>query len=106
MLARSARELVNGRSSLRRIRELRDRNDADGFSRELWREMAALGWTGIVIPEEFGGAGLGYMDQMVVLEEMGRGLMPEPFLSTVLLGTNALLLGGSAAQKKDVLPKV
>jgi acyl-CoA dehydrogenase len=106
MLARSAREFVTGRSSLRRIRELRDRNDADGFSRDLWREMAALGWLGIVIPEEFGGAGLGWLDQMVVLEEMGRGLMPEPFVSTVLLGTTALLLGGSAAQKKEHLPKI
>lgn len=106
MLARSAREFVSGRSSLRRIRELRDRNDADGFSRDLWREMAALGWLGIVIPEEFGGAGLGWLDQMVVLEEMGRGLMPEPFVSTVLLGTPALLLGGSAAQKKEHLPKI
>ncbi len=106
MLARSAREFVAGRSSLRRIRELRDRNDADGFSRDLWREMAALGWLGIVIPEEFGGAGLGYMDQMTVLEQMGRGLMPEPFVSTVLLGTTALLLGGSDAQKKEHLPKI
>ncbi len=106
LLARTAREFVAGRSSLRRIRQLRDANDADGFSRELWREMAALGWLGIVIPEELGGAGLGHMDQMVVLEEMGRGLMPEPFVSTVLLGTTALLLGGSAAQKKEHLPKV
>jgi alkylation response protein AidB-like acyl-CoA dehydrogenase len=105
-LARTAREFVAGRSSLRRIRQLRDSNDADGFSRELWREMAALGWLGIVIPEEHGGAGLGYMDQMVVLEEMGRGLLPEPFVSTVLLGTTALLLGGTAAQKKEHLPKV
>ena len=68
--------------------------------------MAELGWLGIVFPEEHGGAGLGYMDQMVVLEEMGRGLMPEPFLSTVLLGATALLLGGSAAQKKAHLPAV
>lgn len=105
-LARTAREFVSGRSSLRRVRELRDRGDADGFSRELWREMAALGWLGIVIPEDLGGAGLGYLDQMVVLEEMGRGLMPEPFVSTVLLGTTALLLGGSAAQKKEHLAKI
>jgi acyl-CoA dehydrogenase len=106
LLARTAREFVAGRSSLRRIRQLRDTNDADGFSRDLWREMAALGWLGIVIPEEHGGAALGYMDQMVVLEEMGRGLMPEPFVSTVLLGTTVLLLGGSAGQKKEHLPKV
>lgn len=106
MLARSARELVTGRSSLRRVRQLRDTNDADGFSRDLWREMGALGWLGITIPEELGGAGLGWMDQMVVLEEMGRGLMPEPFTSTVLLGSTALLLGGSEAQKKEHLPKI
>jgi alkylation response protein AidB-like acyl-CoA dehydrogenase len=106
LLARTAREFVSGRSSLRRIRELRDRNDADGFSRELWHEMAALGWLGIVIPEDLGGAGLGYLDQMVVLEEMGRGLMPEPFTSTVLLGATALVLGGSDAQRKEHLPKI
>jgi alkylation response protein AidB-like acyl-CoA dehydrogenase len=106
LLARTVREFVTRRSSLRRIRQLRDANDADGFSRDLWREMAALGWLGIVIPEEYGGAGLGFMDQMVVLEEMGRGLMPEPVVSTVLLGTTALLLGGSAAQKQEHLPKI
>ncbi len=105
-LARTAREFVSGRSSLRRIRALRDAGDADGFSRDLWREMAALGWLGIVIPEEYGGAGLGYLDQMVVLEELGRGLMPEPMLSTVLLGATAFLLGGSAAQKKGELPAI
>ncbi|MCC6765145.1 MAG: acyl-CoA dehydrogenase family protein [Deltaproteobacteria bacterium] len=106
MLARSAREFVSGRSSLRRVRQLRDGEDADGFSRDLWREMAALGWLGITVPEEFGGAGLGWTDQMVVLEEMGRGLMPEPFTSTVLLGATALLLGGSAAQKEEHLPAI
>jgi acyl-CoA dehydrogenase len=105
LLARTAREFVTGRSSLKRIRELRDRNDADGFSRELWREMAALGWLGITIPEPLGGAGLGWMDQMVVLEAMGRGLVPEPFVSTVLLGSS-LLLGGSAAQQKEYLPQI
>lgn len=73
MLARSAREFVGGRSSLRRVRELRDSGDADGFSRQLWREMAALGWLGITIPEAYGGAGLGWMEQMVVLEAMEIG---------------------------------
>ncbi|MEB2283247.1 MAG: hypothetical protein B6D46_05750 [Polyangiaceae bacterium UTPRO1] len=106
MLARSAREFVGGRSSLRRVRELRDSGDADGFSRQLWREMAALGWLGITIPEAYGGAGLGWMEQMVVLEAMGRGLMPEPFTSTVLLAANALLLGGSDAQKQAHLAPI
>jgi acyl-CoA dehydrogenase len=106
LLARTAREFVNGRSSLKRIRRLRDSGDADGFSRDLWSEMAALGWLGIVAPEEYGGAGLGWMELMVVLEEIGRGLMPEPMISTVLMGTSALLLGGSDAQKREHLPKI
>ena len=106
LLQRTAREFVSARSSVRRIRALRDRNDPDGFSRELWQEMAGLGWLGITLPETYGGAGLGAMEQMVVLEELGRGLMPEPMLSTVLLGANALLLGGSEAQKQAHLPGV
>ncbi len=106
LLARTAREFVNGRSSLKRIRRLRDTHDADGFSRELWREMAALGWLGIVVPEEYGGAALGWLELMVVLEEIGRGLMPEPMISTVLMGSSALLLAGTDAQKREHLPAV
>src|SRR5262252_3822795 len=106
LLQQTAREFVAGRSSLKRVRGLRDGNDPDGFSRALWTEMARLGWLGIVLPVEHGGLGLGYMDLMVVMEELGRGLIPEPMLSSVLLGANTLLLGGSDAQKKTHLPKV
>src|SRR6266850_1453619 len=106
LLRDTAREFVAGRPSLKRIRTLRDGADEDGFSRALWREMAQLGWTGIVLPEEYGGLGLGYMDLMPVMEELGRGLMPEPMLSSVLLGANAILLGGSAAQRAEYLPAV
>ena len=106
LLQQTAREFVAARSSLKRIRTLRDANDPDGFSRALWREMARLGWVGIVLPEEQGGLGLGYMDLMVVMEELGRGLMPEPMLSTVLLGATAILLGGSAEQRHEHLPAV
>jgi alkylation response protein AidB-like acyl-CoA dehydrogenase len=106
LLAHSAREFVRARSSVARVRTLRDGNDADGFSRELWQEMARLGWLGIVIPERCGGAGLGYVELTVVMEALGQGLMPEPMLSTVLLGGSALLLGGSATQQQDHLPRV
>jgi alkylation response protein AidB-like acyl-CoA dehydrogenase len=68
--------------------------------------MAELGWAGIVFPEDLGGAGLGYAELGVVLEEMGRTLTAHPILSTVLLAGNAILLGGNEAQKKDVLPAV
>ena len=105
LLQQTAREFVAARSSLKRIRALRDA-DPVGFSRELWAEMGRLGWTGIVLPVEHGGAGLGYLDLLVVMHELGRGLMPEPMLSTVLLGANAILLGGSPAQQAAELPAV
>src|SRR5881409_2761645 len=103
LLQQTAREFVAGRSSLKRVRSLRDGSDPDGFSRALWTEMARLGWLGIVLPVEHDGLGLGYLELMVVMEELGRGLMPEPMLSTVLLGGGALLLGGSAAQQQEHL---
>ena len=102
ILARTARELVTGRSPLRRVRELRE--DDVGFSRELWRAMAELGWLGIVVPEQYGGAGLGWTELAVVMEEAGRGLLPEPLVGSVLLATTAVLLAGSDAQKQAHLP--
>jgi acyl-CoA dehydrogenase len=102
ILARTAREFVSGRSPLRRVRELRE--DPLGFSRDLWTAMADLGWLGIVVPEQYGGAGLGWSDLAVVMEEAGRGLLPEPLVGSVLLATTAILLGGSEAQKQAHLP--
>ena len=106
LLQRSAHEFTSGKSSLRRIRELRDSETGEGFSRPLWQEMAALGWLGIQIPVSLGGAGLGATELSLVLGEMGRGLMPEPILSTVLLGANAILLGGDEAQQREHLPAI
>jgi len=103
-LQHTVREFVTQHSSTRRLRALRDARDVIGFSRSLWREMAKLGWLGIIFPEAHGGLGLGYTDLMVVLEELGRGLMPEPMLSTVLLGGTAVALGGTPAQQAEVLP--
>lgn len=105
LLQQTAAEFVRSKSSLKRIRALRDSGDRLGFSRDLWREMAGLGWTGIVLPEKYGGAGLGYSHLMVVMEELGRGLMPEPMIPTVF-AAEALLLGGSEAQKHALLPAV
>jgi alkylation response protein AidB-like acyl-CoA dehydrogenase len=105
LLQSSAADFVRSRSSLKRIRALRDSGDRDGFSRDLWHEMASLGWTGIVIPEKYGGSGLGYSHLMVVMEELGRGLMPEPMIPTTLAAA-ALLLGGSEDQRRELLPAV
>ena len=106
MIQETAREFVRERSPVAALRELRNTKDATGFSRSLWKEMAELGWAGIVVPEELGGAGLGYAELGVVLEETGRILMAHPLVSTVLLGGSAILLGGNETQKKDVLPSV
>jgi len=106
LLSKTAADFVAEHSPVARFRKLRDAKDATGFSRELWKEMAGLGWVGIPFPEEFGGAGLGFAELAVVLEQLGRKLAPEPFLSTVLLGGQALLLGGSDALKKEWLPRL
>jgi len=106
LLQATAREFVAGKAPLAHARALRDDPEGVGFSRALWREMAQLGWAGIVLPESYGGAGLGYVDLMVVMEELGRALVPEPMLSSVLLGANAVLLGGSEAQRAALLPGV
>src|SRR5215470_18326677 len=103
MIRTAARDFVGSRSSLRRVRGLRD---AGTHSPELWREMADLGWLGLTLPEDLGGSGLGHVAQMLVLEELGRGLAPEPFVSTILLGQTALLLGGSTAHRQELLPAV
>ncbi|HET9061671.1 MAG TPA: acyl-CoA dehydrogenase family protein, partial [Candidatus Binatia bacterium] len=106
ILKQSAADFVKKESPVSRVRKLRDERDPDGFSRVLWRKMAELGWQGMLIPEQYGGLSMGYVDLTCVLEECGRNLVPEPLLSTVALGANAVLLGGSEEQKRDVLPRV
>jgi len=103
LVARAARDFVAGRSSFKRVRGLRE---AGGFSRELWAQMAELGWLGLTIPEEFGGAGLGHVHAMLVAEELGRGLMPEPWIPTVAAGAAALQLAGSPEQQREHLPAI
>ncbi len=99
LLAKTAEDFVAEHSPVSRMRELRDKEDPVGFSRDLWREMAGLGWVGIPFPEELGGADMGLAELAVVMEALGRTLAPEPFLSTVLLGGQVLLRSGSEAQK-------
>lgn len=106
MLSKTAHEFIRERAPAARIRTFRDSGDELGFSREIWTEMAELGWLGLQIPEEYDGLGLGFFDLCVVLEQSGRELMPEPFVSTLLLGTQTLLLGGTEAQKQAFLPAI
>ena len=106
LLRQTAADFVAQNAPVSRLRRLRDSNDPAGFSLELWKKMAELGWPGIVIPEEYGGLGLGLAEFAVVLEQLGAALAPEPFVSSVLLGAGPVLLAGSEEQKKAVLPAV
>ena len=106
LLKETAAEFMQEKAPASHMRELRDTKDELGFSRSLWKEMAELGWTGILLPEEYGGSDLGFAELGVVLEECGRTLAPYPFLSTVVFGGSAIALGGSDEQKRAILPGV
>jgi alkylation response protein AidB-like acyl-CoA dehydrogenase len=103
LIAKTARDFVDEESPVSRMRALRDSNDPTGFSRDLWKQMAELGWVGVLFPEALGGADMGHADLAVVLEALGRNLAPEPFLSSVLMGGQALLLAGTEAQQEEWL---
>jgi len=106
MLRDSARGLISDKAPVAHLRQLRDGKDATGFSGDLWRAFAEIGFSGLLVPEEFGGSGLGCVEAGVVMEEIGRTLMPSPFLATAVLAASALSRGGSAAQKSEHLPRI
>ena len=101
-----ARKLVQGKSPVESLRKLRDECSEAGYSEDLWREMSELGWAGILVPERHGGAGLGYRELGVVLQECGRNLVASPLFSTALLGVTALNVGGSKEQHALHLPGI
>jgi alkylation response protein AidB-like acyl-CoA dehydrogenase len=80
--------------------------DEDGMPRELYAQIAKLGWTGLVVPENFGGAGLGMLDMAILLEETGYAAMPGPFLFSSAIAASALSLGGSEELKRRWLPAI
>ncbi len=106
MLKNGAHTFFKERMPVKALRALRDSDAPDGFDRALWREMAALGWAGILIPEEFGGADFGYKGMGQVMEEAGRTLAASPLTSTALLAAPLLLKTASQAQKSALLPAI
>jgi alkylation response protein AidB-like acyl-CoA dehydrogenase len=104
LLRRSARDFLSKECPMTVVRRLME--DETGHSPELWERMAALGWQGLILPEAYGGAGLDFVDLAVVLEEMGRVVLPGPFLSTAVLAASALLDAGSEEQKERLLPAI
>ncbi|MCP1973750.1 acyl-CoA dehydrogenase family protein [Bradyrhizobium elkanii] len=106
MLRDSARGLISDKAPVAHLRSLRDAKDATGFSRDLWKTFAEMGFSGLLVPDQFGGSGLGCVEAGIVMEEIGRTLMPSPFLATSVLAASALSCGGSEAQKAQHLPKI
>ncbi len=101
LLRAEARRFLDQNCPLEQVRKLAE--TPEGFSRDLWARMAELGWVGLVVPESFGGAGLGWVDLVVVLEEIGRSLFPSPLIATVLTA-KAIETAGSEAQQQRWLP--
>ena len=106
MLRDSARDFLAGRAPVSHLRSLRDSGNAEGFSRELWAEMADMGWPAILVPEQYGGLDYGYAGIGIVLEECGRTLTPGPLLCTAMMGAAAIVKAGSAAQRDAILPGI
>lgn len=106
MLQDAARGFVTEKAPVAALRKIRDGKVADGFDRDLWREMAGMGWTGILVPEDQGGLGFGFVGAGVICEEMGRTLTASPFLSTAMMAATALARAGTPAQKERWLPAI
>ena len=106
MLRDNARGFLSKKAPIAHLRHLRDTHDADGFSRPLWKDFVEMGWAGILVPQEYGGLGLGHVEAGVVMEELGRTLTPSPFLSTAILAANALARAGNEKQKSEYLSRI
>lgn len=104
MMQDSAKNFFQKECSAEFVREMYE--DNVGYSEEMWNKMAELGWMGIMIPEEYGGLGLTFLDLALIMEEMGRFAVPIPFFSTVILGAEPIKLAGSNAMKEEILSKI
>ncbi|MCC6641353.1 MAG: acyl-CoA/acyl-ACP dehydrogenase [Deltaproteobacteria bacterium] len=104
LIQKTARDYLAQHAPLsvcRRVLEGNERYDA-----ALWKGAAEMGWLGAAVPEEYGGSGLGHLELVLIAEEIGRSLAPIPFSSSAALATEALLVAGSEAQKKKLLPRL
>ena len=104
MLRDSARTWVQEKSPVTAFRKMRDSNAPLGYDPAAFAEMAEMGWTGVIIPEAYGGSEFGYLGLGLILEETGRTLTASPLLSSALASASAIILGGSEGQKSEYLP--
>ena len=104
MLKQTARDFLTAECPTSLVKEMA--TDDRGYTAELWRKMAELGWMGLAFPEEYDGSGGSFLDLAVLLEEMGRVCLPGPFFSTVVLGGMTILELGNEKQKQELLPMI
>ena len=106
MLRDAARTWTREKSPVSAFRKVRDSGAPLGYDPAAFAEMAEMGWTGVIIPEEYGGSDFGYLSLGLILEETGRTLTASPILSSALAGASAVILGGTDAQKEAWLPRI
>lgn len=104
MLKNSAQEFLETECTVDYVRAME--TDENGYTQEVWQKVAEQGWLGLIIPEEYGGVGLEYQDLTILLEEMGRYMLPGPYFSTVVLGGMTINDAGTEEQKKQLLPRI
>jgi alkylation response protein AidB-like acyl-CoA dehydrogenase len=103
ILKKMARDFLTTECPKTLVRKLEQ--SEEGYSTELWKKMAELGWMGLIIPEEYGGMGYSFQDLVVLLEEIGRNILPGPLITTIT-STFPILEAGTEEQKKELLPKI
>jgi len=104
MLKKMAHDFLTDNFPKKVVKELEE--SGSGYSPELWKQMAELGWMGLALPEKYGGGGMSFLDLAVLLEEMGRACLPGPYFSTVVLGGLTMADIGSEEQKQKYMPKI
>lgn len=104
MLKNSARAFLDAECPSTYVRDMEQ--DPRGYTPEMWSAIAQLGWLGLVVPAEYGGEGLGFVELAILLEEMGGALLPGPYFSTVVMAGATIAEAGSEAQKREYLPRI
>ena len=104
LLKNFARDFLEKECPEKHVREMEE--DEQGYSQDLWKKMAEQGWQGLIIPDEQGGSGMGFIDFIILIEEFGRALVPGPFIPTAVGGAIGLMEAGSDEQKQQYLPKI
>jgi len=104
MLRTMARDFLENECPKTFVRQMME--DEVGYTRDLWKKMADVGWLGLTFPEEYGGAGMNFRDLTILCEETGRALLPGPFIPTILLVGTPILEAGTDEQKQEFLPRI